>query len=1231
MILSMEMVKKLWDRTSAYGPCVLKGCDAGHYKPLASSTCVDVDAGQVSAAGDLAQRACTGTTVSNSNKDACVACTGGEAPNNDHTACEVPVNITDCSADVTDGSGSRSNGGPCEITGCDAGFYEQDSSSGCVQVSNSYISEAGSLAQTECTGRNKPNTAKDTCENCSLNQHTEDNISCVSNTRSCDSKDGQGEQSWNTDTDGWNPCEPTSCETDFWEVNKACVAVGNGYYSVDTGNDSLTREPCSNGGANVSYTSSGGGADSCTYACVSSFRKDKSNHCVAIQNRDCATRVPHGVASGTQTYNPISEEWEGTCTFTSCKEDYYRDVATNNCELVGNGYYSSSTGANSLKKLACGDLGGSISNGQFTSDGDGADKCSFTCTNGFHKDSGSSYTCVSNTDSCVIANGVGRKTWNPTLNSDAGNWNDCRVVSCGTDFYKTGSGVTEACTPVAEGEYSGSASSNKGTCSNKPSTAKYTGKGGGSNNCPWACNEGYWKDSSSSCDLTPENFYSVERSNDKLACNNPNKPATDAHYTRKGETSVNCQWACDTSFVLDGGTCVHSSTLANIGNVRWEALPSKSAEASYDFSQLRCKSTNADIPFGDGYRIFLKKIWFTDANDVEESVFYHYTKKNGPENLYLHSSLKGNLSESNINAITSNIMNLLVSQRRASGPVVPYTRQGRRITFVAPEGTGASWNGKKIKVRVETARRCIELHAYSGWYTSAQVAFSFQGGLDEDAGVKLSKGVLPIQDCFKASGRNNSITIDGVDIDLGSVKLTRLKIAEKIANTDFSAGGTYSTNPYAVSFNNHAEVIFTLNTPVAITDNVSIPITDPSYTRATGACDLQSCDEDYYLSDGACVPVGYGYYSADGDLPRTSCNDANGGTVVKGRFTSSGEGSDDCDFACDLGYHKDGNPYICENNIRACNVPNGTGEELWDPRRKGGSGDWSPDCLVASCAEDHYENNDACEAVENGEYSVASSLSKGACTGKPASSKYTSSGGGSATGCSWACDIGRWNDSGTCEETPRGFWSGEEDNQKHACNGKPSGNVYTRTGEQTANCENVLGSRACAVADGVTSGTQTWNVVNEAFEGACTIDSCNEDFYQVSNECVAVGNGYYSVASGNASLNRVDCGGKGGVITNGQFTGSGGGTDNCSFTCNSNHHKSITDAFTCVSSIADCQITKGRGTKTWDTKAGSNGAFGTCTVKDCDEDYYKNGNDCDPVGEGYYSGANSSVSLFFLF
>ncbi len=81
--------------------------------------------------------------------------------------------------------------------------------------------------------------------------------------------------------------------------------------------------------------------------------------------------------------------------------------------------------------------------------------------------------------------------------------------------------------------------------------------------------------------------------------------------------------------------------------------------------------------------------------------------------------------------------------------------------------------------------------------------------------------------------------------------------------------------------------------------------------------------------------------------------------------------------------------------------------------------------------------------------------------------------------------------------------------------------------------------------------------------GECKDLSCGIDLYKIALTCSAVGTGYYSPAADN---NRYACTNK---STNSSYTGSGGGTNNCPWSCDGGYVKSgesCIPSFTCGTS-----------------------------------------------------------------
>ena len=230
------------------------------------------------------------------------------------------------------------------------------------------------------------------------------------------------------------------------------------------------------------------------------------------------------------------------------------------------------------------------------------------------------------------------------------------------------------------------------------------------------------------------------------------------------------------------------------------------------------------------------------------------------------------------------------------------------------------------------------------------------------------------------------------------------------------------------------------------------------YIKGTGyaTCEATSCVGGFVKDGVSCRVPEKGHYSKGG--VETGC-EAIGDSKWKVN-PSSGLGSDMCDFDCNDGYKKDGrscyeSPEARDLTELANNVSKVIGEERRSYKVGTGYGPWSVasciggyhansgntncvsndcsseigdgsgartvaggTCQITSCAVDYYDSGVSdCEQVADGEWSAGNSKAKADCTGKPSDSGYTTRGGGVATGCSWACNGGYTEDSGSCHKT----------------------------------------------------------------------------------------------------------------------------------------------------------------------------------------------------------------------
>ena len=151
-----------------------------------------------------------------------------------------------------------------------------------------------------------------------------------------------------------------------------------------------------------------------------------------------------------------------------------------------------------------------------------------------------------------------------------------------------------ACTAVSIGEYSANGSTRKYSCTNKPrSNSRYTGRGGGSNACPFACTGSSYMGSRCStpritscgtdrhltsgsaraCTSVSIGEYSANGSTSKIRCTN--KPRAHSRYTGRGGGSNACAFVCTGGYT--GSRCTTFPRIPSCGTDQY--LASASARA----------------------------------------------------------------------------------------------------------------------------------------------------------------------------------------------------------------------------------------------------------------------------------------------------------------------------------------------------------------------------------------------------------------------------------------------------------------------------------------------------------------------------------------------------------------------------------------------------------------------------------------------------------------------------
>ena len=431
-----------------------------------------------------------------------------------------------------------------------------------------------------------------------------------------------------------------------------------------------------------------------------------------------------------------------------------------------------------------------------------------------------------------------------------------------------------------------------------------------------------------------------------------------------------------------------------------------------------------------------------------------------------------------------------------------------------------------------------------------------------------------------------------------------------------------------------------------------------------GSCSVAGCGIDFTLNNGLCSNVGIGQYSPDRNSAVFNCTNK----PPQSRYTSSGNGSNSCLWACDTGYYRSGNvcrPVICQpGQDSVCAIPNGNGLKTCDS-----IGSSFGQCEIAGCGLDFFLNGGTCRGVGTGKYSPAEDKQVFNCSNKPLNSVYTTSGNGSNS-CEWTCnggfsrvgntcvahvctpgskkscnvnngsgeqlclasgegyancvvqtcDVDHYWNGGTCVQVPVGFYSPAGSLQRTSCNNAPANTTYTSRGNGANQCTwgcndgfNQVGN-TCVAHVCTPGSTRSCSLENGQGQQACfnsgsgyancVATSCIVDHFWNFGECREVEVGAYSPAG---VIEQSFCNNR---PANSAYTSRGNGTNNCSWECNDGFYQS---GNSCIAqacspgSTRSCSITNGTATQA----CNSNGsAFGSCSLTSCNANYFQTGNSC---------------------
>ena len=428
-----------------------------------------------------------------------------------------------------------------------------------------------------------------------------------------------------------------------------------------------------------------------------------------------------------------------------------------------------------------------------------------------------------------------------------------------------------------------------------------------------------------------------------------------------------------------------------------------------------------------------------------------------------------------------------------------------------------------------------------------------------------------------------------------------------------------------------------------------------------------ACDTDYYKSGSSCAAVGTGYYSPNRNNSRSSCTTKPSNSA----YTSDGNGSNNCSWACNTDYYKSGSSCAAvgtgyyspnRNNSRSsCTTKPSNSAYTSD-------GNGSNNCSWA-CNTDYYKSGNSCVAVGIGYYSPNLNNSRYSCTTKPSNSAYTSDGNG-RNNCSWACNTDYYKSGNSCAAVGTGYYSPNLNNSRSSCTTKPSNSAYTSDGNGSNNCSWAcdseyplkMGNNCFSMACG--AGSYRKERISSTNGGACvdnersiyvnpnndysspfnplrvcsSVDNeahCRSqrncrwlsNFRHISHDCSPVETGYYSPGNNN---NRYSCTNK---PSNSVYTGNSYSSNNCSWACNSGYtergNSCVRNATACTNKPANSTYTdNGMSTNNscyWACNSGYTESGNSCVQNKCGTDYYRpsSSSSCTAVGTGYYSSSNS--------
>lgn len=149
---------------------------------------------------------------------------------------------------------------------------------------------------------------------CNSTYHTENNLTCISNTRSCLVTNGSGVQAWNTSNLSWGSCIANACTGIYVPYAGACILPISRACNPQPANSTVNGTQISN--------DNGATWQGCTgFTCSPTYTAVGSICSLTNQSRAC-TSQPAGSTGGTETTSNGGQSWSACSGFTCTQSNY---------------------------------------------------------------------------------------------------------------------------------------------------------------------------------------------------------------------------------------------------------------------------------------------------------------------------------------------------------------------------------------------------------------------------------------------------------------------------------------------------------------------------------------------------------------------------------------------------------------------------------------------------------------------------------------------------------------------------------------------------------------------------------------------------------------------------------------------------------------------------------------------------------------------------------------------